>query len=251
MIFVVRHGERADQMFNKNDQDIELKFDPPISDLGTKQSYATGIEIQALVRNGFEKGLISTPNPQYVIVSSPFIRCLQTAYHFIKSLPSNSVYKDTIFYEEGIGEFMGVNLFTKDTLDHLHIRQKSKEQIEDIIPYNIREGFVKEKEHIIRPKYPENAGTAFERMEACYSRILEYFMNELNKEGDKVLVLLTHAFGVSAVLSIHNPLFFNDTGTEYTTFNQILYDDSAKGKGKVLLKLYSKHILDIIAKPKL
>jgi len=250
MIFVVRHGERADQMFNRNDNDIELKFDPPISDLGKKQSYAVGLEIQALVSEGFEKGLINTANPQYVIISSPFIRCLQTAYHLSKSLPSQSVYNETIFYEEGIGEFMGVDLFDDDTLNHLYIRQKSEKDIKKLVPYTLREGFEKIQEHIVRPKYPENAGTAFERIQTCYSRILEHFMNELNKKGDKVLILVTHAFGVSTVLQIHNPLFYNDTGTEYTIFNQIIYDKSAKGKGKVLIKLYSKHILSI-AKPKL
>jgi len=250
MIFVIRHGERADQIENRIDLEIELLHDPPITKTGYDQSYSAGLKIQSLVQEGYKSGLIKTPNPQYVVVSSPFIRCLQTAYHMIKSFDKKNIYKETIFYEEGIGELMAETLFTEHVLDKLYVRNKTEEEVKKLVPYKMQEGFIKHKEHIRRPKYPENAGSGYERFDACYKEILDYFMKELNQDGDKVLILVTHAFGISSVGQIHELFFLTDKGTEYTTFHQVLYDANARGKGKLLLKLYSKHIFDFI-KPKL
>ncbi len=250
MIFTIRHGERADQIDDRIASDIELIHDPPITKLGHLQSYSAGMKIQSLVQEGYKSGLLSTPNPQYVFVSSPFIRCLQTAYHMIKSLDPKDIYKETIFYEEGIGELMAESLFTDHILDKLYIRHKTEEEVKKLVPYKIQEGFVKSNEHVIRPGYPENVGSGYERFDLCYKEIMDYFMRELNQKNDKVLVLVTHAFGISAVAQIHEMIFFTDKGTDYTTFHQIFYDEKARGKGRFLLKLYHKHILDLV-KPKL
>lgn len=251
MIFVVRHAERSDQAYDRTGLNIELKHDPPITELGKLQARKAGTTIQSLVQEGQEKGQIKSSNPQYVIVSSPFLRCLQTAYHLAETFGADAVYENTIFYEDGICEFLGENIFTETVLENLFIRQKSDEEIQKYVPYKIREGFIQEKQHTVSPKYPENAPRGYDRMHECYTKLLEHFMEKLNPNVDKVLIIVTHAFGVSSVLSIHNPFWFNDTGTEYTTFNQIIYDPEARGKGKVLLKLYSKHIWDVVITPKL
>ena len=251
MIFVIRHGERSDQVIKRDENQIQLKYDPPITELGKKQSFVTGHVIQSLVNEGYEKGLIKTSKPEYIIVSSPFLRCLQTAYHLAESLDKNAIYKDTIFYEEGIGEFLGDNLFDDHVLQKLYIRSRSEDEVKQKIPYKLSEGFVNPDKHIVYPKYPENAVIGFDRVKACYSGILEHYMHKINLQSDKVLVIVTHAFGIYSVLQAHIPLFFNDTGTEYGTINQIVYDEEAKGKGRVLLKLYDKHISNASIKPSL
>lgn len=251
MIFVVRHGERADQAYDQTLLNIELKYDPPLTEIGKAQSLKTGNKIRSLVEEGYHKGLINTPNPQYVVVSSPFLRCLQTAYHMLEAFGKESIYENTIFYEEGLCEFLKEGAFDNETLKNLIIRQRTKDEIQKNIPYKIREGLVQEQEHFVSPKYPETALLGYDRVEACYSKLVDHFMKNLNSNGDKVLIIVTHAFAVYSILRIHLPLFLYDKGTEFGTFNQIIYDEKARGKGRVLEKLYTDHIFDNSVKPKL
>lgn len=93
MLFCVRHGERADR---RCDLKIEYEkgFDPPITPDGHSQASITGAFIKDYLDSvGYkaakcdEKEAGNVVNPLRVkIVSSPFLRCIETAEEIAKQL---------------------------------------------------------------------------------------------------------------------------------------------------------------------
>ena len=84
MYLLVRHSERVDQVSSKSDK-IELKNieDPEITTNGKKMAHITGISIANIVKNLKEKSCINK-NAIPCIISSPYIRCLQTSVYIGK-----------------------------------------------------------------------------------------------------------------------------------------------------------------------
>ncbi len=82
MIFAVRHGERADDT-NENGEEyklIEKRFDPHLTQHGIKQSRKTGLKLNEVIKE-------ANPDIKGVyIISSPFLRCIMTAYNIIQTL---------------------------------------------------------------------------------------------------------------------------------------------------------------------
>ena len=88
-VFFIRHSERADQVENCN-QAIEIPQDPPITANGFELARATGEYLKDWI-NKFGYTEIK-------IVSSPFIRTLQTAAEVARVLGEENV---TIDYMMG------------------------------------------------------------------------------------------------------------------------------------------------------
>jgi broad specificity phosphatase PhoE len=107
MIFLIRHGERADAVTSEHSK-VLLEYDPPLSSLGELQSVMTADYL-----NSLEKEII--------IVSSPFLRCLQTA-KIIKSKLSK-VYNNCIYIEESLGEILHPAWFDENVIEKLEINR--------------------------------------------------------------------------------------------------------------------------------
>lgn len=78
------------------------------------------------------------------MVTSPYLRCVQTAIHLVKNIKCE-LYKNTIYLSYGLGEFFKENWFNRDVLDELvAYRSKSNSQPEQLgklfdSEYNISE----------------------------------------------------------------------------------------------------------------
>jgi len=92
MLFVVRHGERADYAGADEMREIQTPLDPHLTDLGKIQARITGDHILKLLKE-YHQG--SSPKPEdlkYLIISSPFKRCIQTDNHIAQALPKEKIW---------------------------------------------------------------------------------------------------------------------------------------------------------------
>ena len=118
MLYIVRHGERADLNGTEEDKkNIRLKFDPNLTENGKLQAQTTGKFIDLNLESTYSKKGIKY---NVIIISSPFLRCLQTAANIAKNL--KNVQQKTIFIEDKIGEIMSSRWFEYNVNPDLYIR---------------------------------------------------------------------------------------------------------------------------------
>lgn len=107
MIILIRHGERADSVTSEHSK-VLCEYDPPLSSLGELQSELTAKCLKLLEK-------------EIIIVSSPFLRCLQTA-NIIKSQIPNA-FKNTIYIEETISEILHPAWFDENVIEKLEVNK--------------------------------------------------------------------------------------------------------------------------------
>ncbi|KAJ3172492.1 hypothetical protein HDU88_005820 [Geranomyces variabilis] len=93
-VYLVRHGERIDQVDPSWAATAKNPFDPPLTDLGIEQGKRTGRFIAAHLRaagSGGSSSELSQPSKRIVVLASPFYRTLQTAVALIEGLPGSPV----------------------------------------------------------------------------------------------------------------------------------------------------------------
>jgi len=73
MIFFLRHGERADCVDFDELSKIEISVDPHLTELGKLQARYSAYELRKMTEDHIKE------NTKYFIISSPFLRCIQTA----------------------------------------------------------------------------------------------------------------------------------------------------------------------------
>jgi len=244
MIFILRHGERADNAGPEEKKLIECECDPHLTPWGKIQAKAAGIQLRSLIQDSFKNGLLKTQNPQIVMVSSPFLRCLQTASGILEAFKDEEIFNESIFIDTGISEYLSTSFYDKDPMGNLFIVKKDRKCLEKYVKYQVLEGFLGEKKYSGSPIYPEEYEGFSERVEKAYAQLVEYFMTEINKNNDKVLILVSHGLAVKGMLS-HHLGYHMDRGADYTCISQILYNPEIKEKGIILKKLCRAHLDDL------
>lgn len=112
MIILIRHGERADSVTSEHFK-VVCEYDPPLSSLGELQCVLTGKYLKS-----FEKEII--------IVSSPFLRCLQTANIIKSHLPN--IFNDSIYIEENASEILHPAWFDENVIEKLEVNRGNLEK---------------------------------------------------------------------------------------------------------------------------
>lgn len=98
--FMIRHGERADQVpanADPNDTRSYHKTDPSLTPNGKQMGVFTGQFIKYLTSEN--------PTKKFCIISSPYYRCLQTATKIIEGLGPEKIYQKTLFVEDAFEEW--------------------------------------------------------------------------------------------------------------------------------------------------
>lgn len=167
---------------------------------------------------------------KYLIVSSPFLRCLQTASCMAEAIGKEHVVGQKIFYDNFLAEFQHKMYFASSPMEDLYIRTKA-EHIRKYFNMEIKEGLGEDIQHTIELKYPEDIASLFDRTCAGYKKTLEIYEKMLETENNVVLVLVTHGYGVQSLLDYYDA-FDVEKGVEYTCLSQVFYDTVNK-KGKV------------------
>ena len=177
IVFVVRHGHRIDDFDSSWKDTTDRPYDPPLTDEGIKAAGIVGTELSEFP---------SPERPSHV-VSSPFIRCVQTAVEISKKLQLSNVH---INYR--IGEIHSEQVLKHATAPEYEI----PDEIDGIKINKDNTG--------ICPPFPEERPEAFDR----YS---EAFATVPNKPY-KNMVLVSH--GEVRVLYYCNKMLFQNDKTK-------------------------------------
>jgi len=87
-LILIRHGERLDNYCNVSDEErkatkVENHLDIPLSQQGKRQAFETGEHLRKLLK---DKGIETGANVK--LLSSPYLRCLQTSEGVLRGLVS-------------------------------------------------------------------------------------------------------------------------------------------------------------------
>jgi broad specificity phosphatase PhoE len=158
-IFLARHGNREDLVNPAWEATAEEPYDPPLSADGEEQARRLG---QRLAREGIE-----------AIISSPFLRTIQTAHH------ANEALDVPIYVEPGFGEWLSEHSFTRPP------RLQSLAALARLYP-SLRDGHVP----AASARYPETAEQMRARAQRAVASLLDKY--------DGTVLVVGHAATVAA-----------------------------------------------------
>jgi broad specificity phosphatase PhoE len=159
-IFLARHGNRQDFVDPTWPDSAEEPYDPPLSADGIEQARRLG---RRLAREGIG-----------AIVTSPFLRTIQTAHH------ANEALGVPIWVEPGFGEWLEAESFTR--MPRLQPLTGMRTQYPAL-----RDGYVP----TVVLRYPESATELRERTQRALRALLEKFAG--------TLLVVGHAASVAAM----------------------------------------------------
>lgn len=164
LIIVLRHGERSDEAPLHRQVEFSCDSDAPLTEIGLQQSELAALSIINLIPDSASVHL----------VSSPMIRCLQTASKLAEKLNLK------IHIEEGFGECYQISYWDYDPYNNTHLKNDP-----DLISSKLGHIELIENQHIVRPKYTETEAELI-------IRINQVFPTYLEKTTEDVLVICTH-----------------------------------------------------------
>ncbi|KAJ3171799.1 hypothetical protein HDU87_008267 [Geranomyces variabilis] len=184
-VYLVRHGERIDQVDPSWAATAENPFDPPLTDLGIEQGKRTGRFIAAHLRaaNGVgSSSESSTPPKRIVVLSSPFYRTLQTAVALIEGLPGSPVLE----LLPALSEWLASNYFPKPLPHEPFTFANRKLEFPSLQPAATPADPL--------PPYPESRA----EMRARFLQATELAIAAHRHDAD-VLILVSHGAGCQAL----------------------------------------------------
>ncbi len=125
-MYIVRHGQRADQGTLEDMNAVTNKYDPELTGVGRMQSFLTGQRLFTEIPDIKSKRIM--------IICSPYIRCLQTAENLLNGLLQYPIqlYENKIFVEDAIRENQGHIFKMNDYNELFFFNQKQVIQYQTI-----------------------------------------------------------------------------------------------------------------------
>jgi len=237
MLFVVRHGERADYAGDDEKSKIQISFDPHLTDLGQIQARKAGDHILHLLKQYRKEEGFKPEDLKYLIISSPFRRCIQTSFHISQALPKENIWGNKIFLNDFLSEHLDDVTYTKNVLADLQVRV-DLDEVKKVVGIELQDGFPEIGNHYSTPIYPEEK-TIYERVPKGFNGFKPHFLNEINKENNVVVILVSHGYVIEVFLEMHKSLDFSK-GTLYTCLSQ--YTIEADGIGKPVVTQYHEQL---------
>ena len=192
---VLRHGERADNATTNRPQLVE--GDPSLTELGLSQA-----DIAA------QKIISELPEcSSYCILSSPFLRCIETASKLAKRLGL------PVIIEEGFSELMNPRYFESDILDRV-VSNTQPELIENEMGVKIVKG-----KFGLKPKFPESRAESIRRTIHAWETIFATYSEY------QCIVIVTHLFVVNELFK-HWTKRAHTSDTGYCKFGLSEYRDN-------------------------
>lgn len=252
MIFAVRHGQRADDpLVAQESTKIQLDYDPPLSKHGVAQAYMTGKYMRDFI-SAIER---KTGEPQkIVLLSSPFLRCIQTALALANGL--DYFHKNTLYITNEISEIQKTKFFSKDVLPDLLFRKNVSNEIDTnyFETSNGKTVTIKEK-HFFKsststnfftrnePVFPETITDCSMRFKKAKKHIKQKYFSK-NVAANTVVILVTHSIGVQCMIHEMEPEK-EIPQIDYCSLTQITYKFDIMRKEaaeKIEMKNFNEHI---------
>ena len=164
-LYLVRHGQRLDAIDKNWYSNTDEKYDPPLSAEGHAQAQKVAQRLRQ--------------EPIDLIISSPYVRALQTAHPIAQDL------KMPYIVDEGVGEWLGRAMVNyKPTLPTATERQHDFPYIDD------------SHENVLIPTYPETVKEVFARYKQAMNLLFEQYEGNILVVGHGRVVT-----GISHVLT--------------------------------------------------
>ena len=213
-IFVVRHGHRSDDDPTWAEE-ILRPWDPELTKQGHDCAFKTGQDIKILCES-----LNITINQ---IISSPFLRCLQTASNLAKGIE----YSGLIHLDHGVGELMNPHVMKIDKLTEIQQTRLNEtglcidqKQIQTLFPSQ----FSSDDSPV--PLASLEAGESRTSNGSGYAR----FRSSIDRIGlntcDQNIIICTHGDGVAAAISkvLPSAMVY---AAEYCSFAHLVRESSS------------------------
>lgn len=245
MIFGLRHGERADYGNLDEKQAVEIACDPNLTILGVKQADCSGKFLQEKIdeyeSNLKEKNLNSGKPIKTIIVTSPFLRTIQTAYGIAKNI--KNLHENSIFIQEHFCEYLSTHEFKEDPMDQIYYKTRSLDELNkyaDLQGSNItlKEPFWEDPSLDV-PKYVEK--NIEERTEKVLKSLFNHYVNNY-PFNEYVLIYISHARVIQSSLDYLGGFY---DFIDYCGVVQIEFPEASKKnpeRMRVLLKGESTHL---------
>ncbi|KAJ1725627.1 hypothetical protein LPJ61_005630 [Coemansia biformis] len=223
--FFVRHGERVDHIDDSWAQTAPEPYDPPLTRDGHEQALRTGALIYSLEQQALQQqGPGPPPQTTYRVITSPFLRCAQTAEGLFRGFQQEEQASQgtgvvatgpwTVAVEPGLSEVMNENYFAHPPPETIITRRRS-DLASGAVHCSMRhdDAYVPARDCL--PEYPEG----FQSMLARFVSTLDYTTSALVEQPARqeagagvadcsgvrpsprsVVILVTHGAGVSALL---------------------------------------------------
>jgi broad specificity phosphatase PhoE len=171
LLFALRHGERADKA--PTNRVYNLSLDPCLTEVGLAQAEKTAETICEVIKD------LSDVH----IVSSPFLRCLETASKLALKLGL------PVHVEEGFGELLDFG-FNDEVMDNLDFKLR-KLDLERQLGLSLVEN-----NHIVRANYIESDAEGAIRVRHVWNEYLNRFGTA------QAIVVVSHLFVVDTLNDI-------------------------------------------------
>ncbi|KAJ1720858.1 hypothetical protein LPJ53_004556 [Coemansia erecta] len=204
--YFVRHGERVDHVDDEWVQTARTPYDPPLTPHGHKQAQHTGALIHALEHHGNKDGTLA--DTEYLVLTSPFQRCAQTAEALAEGFLRQQKKRDTdkerwrVAVEPGLSEVISEGYFTEQVPDAI-ISTCTERMRRGSVTYDDEYAAARD----VLPRYPED----FQQMMARFVSTLDCVASKMVglrmqrraqglRDPRLVVVMVTHGAGVGALL---------------------------------------------------
>ena len=212
-IYLIRHGQRSDIKSGPTQFSPTTKLikNPTLTYTGKYQAYTTGRFLHTTHLAAYNQ------NTEICIMSSPYLRCLQTAQFIAESLKMNkrTIQDNTIYVTEFLKEYQGPKNFATKT--NLEYKWKKKFK-----PKGLK---VKQLEG------PLTMDVNREKVEDSYKRSLKFFnllrSENLEVEGKKpkVIICVSHAFYVINLVLQYGKVMESHSPIDYCSTTKLVVDD--------------------------
>jgi len=117
MIFTIRHGQRCDRVTDPQETNkIINPHDVPITTFGHEMAYKTGLYLSEYLTQQKQQNKCPS-NTQFIILSSPYYRCLQTSRQIAMGVKLENLHNQTIYVEDGLRELYAKFCVQEDTFE--------------------------------------------------------------------------------------------------------------------------------------
>jgi broad specificity phosphatase PhoE len=217
--FLVRHGERCDQVKNKAERArIQSKIEPPLTKKGVEMSVETGKFLTWQIQKLIDEKVIS-PSPKITILTSPFMRCIETATHILRNLNVGEI-DQTIHFENGVCELLDPSFNFKEGDFPANLNShKYPERVRELIgDQKLDSKGLFDPSKYTQPRFPENIVENIARFESFFRILLQEKYKDSQEPHKEVYILVSHGAGVEALKYVADKQEYDSITYCSTTF---------------------------------
>eukprot|EP01017_Pseudomicrothorax_dubius_P004523 TRINITY_DN1092_c0_g4_i5.p1 TRINITY_DN1092_c0_g4~~TRINITY_DN1092_c0_g4_i5.p1 ORF type:complete len:309 (+),score=76.50 TRINITY_DN1092_c0_g4_i5:68-928(+) len=223
MLFVVRHGERGD---DKGEKPL-IHGDTHLTSHGVDQARETGRYIRSKVAQYQKERKEESKEPMTaIILTSPWLRCLQTAAGILETI--GPAHENAIHLEEALGEYLDWKNY--DRIKHrLNLFTKPEEELKKLFDAPLKKSVLTD-ESLIHSREGRGYPAMYKRINLVFELCAKLLLEKEFPKSQYFVVMVTHGFVLDALL--HN--VFSHTmrsGIGYCAIIESIDDTDENGNG--------------------